>query len=82
MDASPKSRSPPRGIFDIVLRNVRIFVLIPNPLNKRISINETSYAQAQGGHPQYLVPAAGVLLKLATFDRIVTESKQYLLSIT
>ena len=40
-------------------------------------------AYAQGGHPQYLVPAAGVLLlKLATFDRSVTEAKQHLLSIT
>ena len=56
-------------------------------LKKGVPHYQTSYAQAQGGHPQYLVPAAGVLLlllllKLATFDRIVIEAKQHLLSIT
>ena len=31
-ERSPLIAQPPQGIFDILLQNVRIFVLIPNPL--------------------------------------------------
>ena len=32
-ERSPQIAQPPRTIFDIFLQNVRIFVLIPNPLS-------------------------------------------------
>ena len=54
-----------------------------DPLEFNVTITTQAMRKRRGGHPRYLVPAAGVLLlKLATFGRSVTEAKQHLLSIT